>query len=60
MDERVRNGGIAGAIAFVGMALIGAIFPDFSMQGGTESAVTVLLSTGFAYFKRRSSDRNPS
>lgn len=55
MDERVRNGGLAGALAFLVMVAIGIFAPETADQipMGTEAAITVVFSTLVAYFVPR-------
>ncbi len=53
MDERVRNGGLAGALAFLVMVVVGVAWPDLSLPTGTEAAITTVFSTAVAYFVPR-------
>lgn len=49
MDERVRNGGLAGALAFLVIVTVGLIWPDLELPQGVEAALTVVFSTGVAW-----------
>ena len=62
MDERVRNGGIAGALAFLVMVAIGIFAPETADQipTGTEAAITTVISTVVAYFVPRNPTKEAS
>jgi hypothetical protein len=58
MDERVRNGGIAGALAFLVMVAIGIFAPEAAAEipTGTEAAITVVITTLTAYMIPRNKE----
>lgn len=58
MDERVRNGGIAGALAFLVMVIIGIFAPETAAEipTGTEAAITVVITTLTAYMIPRNKE----
>lgn len=62
MDERVRNGGIAGAAAFLVMVAIGIFAPDTAAQipTGTEAAITTIFATVVAWFVPRNREKSPT
>ena len=62
MDERVRNGGIAGAAAFLVMVVIGIVWPETAanLPTGTEAAITTVISTLVAWGVPRSDDKTPT
>lgn len=62
MDERVRNGGLAGALAFLVMVVIGVASPDLAARipTGTEAAITTVFATAVAYFVPRRSGKEPT
>ena len=62
MDQRVKNGGLAGALAFVLLTIFGMVAPDTAagMPTGLEAALTTLFSTGIAFFVPRSADQAPT
>lgn len=62
MDERVRNGGIAGALAFLVMVTIGIFAPETAKEipTGTESAITVVISTLVAFLVPRNKEKTPT
>lgn len=62
MDERVRNGGIAGAAAFLVMVIIGIVWPDVAerIPTGTEAAITTVFATFIAWKLKRTPGKAPS
>jgi hypothetical protein len=62
MDERVRNGGLAGAVAFLVIVGVGVFAPDIAAQlpTGVEAALTTVFSTFIAWLIPRSPHKAPS
>ena len=55
MDERVRNGGLAGALAFILLTVFGVTNPETAAElpTGLEAAITTVFSTLIAYLVPR-------
>lgn len=62
MDERVRNGGMAGAVAFLLIVGVGIFAPGVASQlpTGVEAALTTIFSTFIAWLIPRSPHKAPS
>ena len=62
MDERVVNGSIAGSVAFLLLIILGIFAPDIAdkLPTGVEAAITVIISTFFAWLKPRTEGKAPS
>lgn len=62
MDQRVRNGGLAGALAFLVMVAFGIFAPDTAAQipTGTEAAITTVFSTLVAFLVPRNKETTPT
>ena len=62
MDERVRNGAFAGAVAFLILVIVGVVAPDVAAElpTGVEAALTTVFATFIAWVIPRSANKAPS